>query len=273
MKAVNHYRDTYGVVMGSKMTIAPGNVEYVADAVISLIEHGYVDINLNCVYEKGWTAEHAKILYQQLKRLGDYLLENGLDETVSVSMFDQSLFHPKREDDLQNWCGGTGLMLAVDWKGDLYPCIRYMESSLGDIAKPLIIGNVWDGILQSHEQKCICECLDCINRRTQSTDECFYCPVAEGCSWCSAYNYQEFGTADHRATYICIMHKARALANAYYWNKALRIREPGSGRRFKIWLPEEDALKIISEDEWKLLKFLESGRELNGTADQENHGA
>jgi hypothetical protein len=69
------------------------------------------------------------------------------------------------------------------------------------------------------------------------------------------------------------MHKARALANAYYWNKALRIREPGSGRRFKIWLPEEDALKIISEDEWKLLKFLESGRELNGTADQENHGA
>ena len=36
---------------------------------------------------------------------------------------------------------------------------------------------------------------------------------------CSAYNFQEFGTVDKRATYICVMHKARALANVYFWNK------------------------------------------------------
>ena len=28
-----------------------------------------------------------------------------------------------------------------------------------------------------------------------------------------------FGTANKRATYICKMHKARVLANYYYWNK------------------------------------------------------
>ena len=52
------------------------------------------------------------------------------------------------------------------------------------------------------------------------------------------------------------MHKARALANAYYWNKVYRISDPN--KRFKIWIPEEWALEIIDEDEWKLLKWLES---------------
>jgi radical SAM protein with 4Fe4S-binding SPASM domain len=38
-------------------------------------------------------------------------------------------------------------MIAVDYKGDIYPCIRYMESSLGNSAPPIIIGNVYDGIM------------------------------------------------------------------------------------------------------------------------------
>ena len=62
------------------------------------------------------------------------------------------------------------------------------------------------------------KCLDCITRRSQSTDECFNCPIAGGCAWCSAYNYQITGTPDKRVTYICVMHKARVLANEYYWH-------------------------------------------------------
>jgi len=80
-------------------------------------------------------------------------------------------------------------MISVDWKGDIYPCIRYMESSLGDDQEPMIIGNVYDGIMVT-EKQCNCvECLRAIDRRSQSTDECFNCPIAEGCSWCTAYNY------------------------------------------------------------------------------------
>ena len=43
------------------------------------------------------------------------------------------------EEDLKkNWCGvGEGKMLAINYKGELYPCIRFMESSLGKDAKPL----------------------------------------------------------------------------------------------------------------------------------------
>lgn len=260
ISAVDHYLKTYDAKMGSKMTIAPGNVAFVYDAVLGLVEKGYTEINLNCVYEEGWTLEHAKILYQQLKKIADYLLENKLYEDVCLSIFDQQAFCPLGEEDNNNWCGGTGAMLSVDWKGDLYPCIRYMESSLGGEREPIVIGDVYNGIKHTEKQCQVCDALDCITRRSQSTDECFYCPIARGCSWCSAYNYQCFGTANKRATFICIMHKARALANAYYWNKCYRMYEPN--KRFKIWMPEEWALEIIDADEFMLLKVLESALEI-----------
>ena len=257
ISAVQHYMKTYNLyTMGSKMTLAPENIMHTRVAVESLFDQGYRIIHLNCVYEEGWNMEHAKILYQQLKELADYMIESGRFIDSQLSIFDQSQFGPKDENDLQNWCGGTGAMLAVDWKGDLYPCLRYMESSLGTDQPPMIIGNVERGILTLPHECDIADCLNCIDRRTQSTDECFNCPIAGGCSWCSAYNYQKFGTPDHRATFICCMHKARALANAYYWNKVYRIMEPD--KRFKIFIPKDWAMEIIDESEWELLKVLES---------------
>lgn len=243
-----------GYYMGSKITVAPGNLPYLYDAVIHMVELGYDEINANVVYEKGWTLEHAKEYYRQLIRLADYWVDNNLVDTHYLALFIESFFKPKGEDDLQNWCGGTGYMLSMDPEGYLYPCIRYMESSLGSERKPLRIGHVDEGIAQT---KCTKNCLDCLNaidRRTQSTDECFYCPIAEGCSWCSAYNYQVNGTPDSRCTYICDMHKARSLANVYFWNKW--YRKTGSDRIFGMYCPEEWALQIVEEKEYQMLKDL-----------------
>lgn len=252
---VRHYVDILGGRMGSKMTLAPQNIMHTFSALKSLLEEGYTDINLNCVYEEGWTVEHAKILYEQLKQSAEYLINNRLHDKVRVSMFEEHFFHPKAEDDLDNWCGGDGRMISVDWRGDIYPCIRYMESSLGTDQEPLCIGNVYTGIFTTEKQRHCSDCLKCITRRTQSTDECFYCPIAEGCSWCTAYNYQLNGTPDKRATFICIMHKARALGNCYYWNLAYRAFN--IPKRMKLWLPDEQALEIISQDELTLLRRLE----------------
>ena len=229
---------------------------YTFDAVKSIIESGYDDININCVYEEGWTAEHAKILYDQLKILADYMIDNNLVETHRVAMFEEKFFHSKEPTDNDNWCGGNGAMISVDWKGDIYPCIRYMESSLGTEIKPLIIGNVYDGIMTKKCEKDCVECMRNITRRSQSTDECFNCPIAEGCSWCTAYNYQTFGTVDKRATFICIMHKARCLANVYFWNKW--YRKQNLEKRFKNNMPDDWSLEIIDKDELDMLKKLES---------------
>lgn len=246
-----------GYYMGSKITIAPGNLKYLNSAIMHMVELGYKDINANVVYEKGWTIDHAKEYYQQLKTLADYWVEHDMVEDTYLALFEEEFFHPKEETDLENWCGGTGLMLSMDPDGWLYPCIRYMESSLGTDRKPLRIGHVNFGIAQRECDKSCVDCLNKIDRRTQSTDECFYCPIAEGCSWCSAYNYQENGTPDSRCTYICDMHKARALANVYFWNSW--YHKIGSQKRFVNYCPDEWALTIISESELKMLKDLEKG--------------
>ena len=148
-------------------------------------------------------------------------------------------------------------MIALDYKGDIYPCLRYMESSLGDDAPPLIIGNITNGIMTLPEHIKNAQLCQSVNRLTQSSEECIKCPIAAGCSWCQAYNYQDsHGNINHRATYICPMHKATSLANVYYWN--LYFRLSNMPYRFKMWLPKEEALKIINEEEYDLLFKLQS---------------
>ena len=253
---VRHFVDVLGGIMGSKMTLAPTNVMYTFEAVKSLIEQGYTEINLNCVFEKGWTEKDATILYHQLIELANYVLENDLEDKVYIAMFIENFFSPKLRTDISNWCGGNGAMISVDWKGDIYPCIRYMESSLGTDLEPLIVGNVYDGIMTDAKCRNCIIALKQVDRISQSTEECINCPIAEGCAWCQAYNYQDSGgNFNHRATYICVMHKARALANAYFWN--LYYWKHNETKRFKIWLPDEECLKIISQEELDLLKALQ----------------
>lgn len=249
-----------GNYLGSKITIAPGNITYLADSLMAMVKDGYEDINANCVYEKGWTIEHATELYVQCKKFTNEFIKEYDNDDFYISLLNDIIGAPMSEDNNKNWCGGTGAMLAMDPDGNLFPCLRYMESSLGNNRPPVIIGNVKTGMMQKEcEKKCV-ECLNKINRRSQSTDECFYCPIAEGCSWCSAYNYQEFGTADKRATYICEMHKARVLANVYYWNTY--HKKMNDGKVTDLWVPRSWAVPIIGEKEYEELVKLT--KELGG---------
>ena len=250
-KAAIDCRDRYGQ-RGTKITIAPENIKFVALASIHMIELGFEYIHANCVYEAGWTKEHALTLYNELKAVADYIIDRGLHDKLYFSMFDDDYFKPMSEDDLTNWCGGTGEMLAVDYKGQVYPCLRYMENSLAGTQVPYIIGNINDGLgkLKLHKQRL--SVLKKIDRRTQSSDECFDCPIAKGCSWCSAYNYQIHGTPDKRVTYICIMHKARALANLYYFNKLIKAGK--YDKSYKNYITKEIATEVIDEKELLMLE-------------------
>jgi radical SAM peptide maturase (CXXX-repeat target family) len=252
MAAVRHYVDVLGGDMGSKMTIAPENVIYTYEAVVSLIENGYTDINLNCVYEAGWTIEHAKILYAELKKIADYLIENNLVEDISLSIFDENYGHADIDD--KNWCGGTGLMLALSPDGEYFPCLRYMKSSLAGKQDPYSIGNVDCGIGKSTNFQDRLKCLSCIKKSTQSTEKCLTCPIASGCGWCSAYNYEVYGTPNKRATFICQMHQARVLATSYLWNTW--HKKINSTERYSLDIPEDWALEIINEKEFNFLKEL-----------------
>jgi uncharacterized protein len=240
--------------VSTKLTLAPSNISYLCDAMINLINLGLSDVHANCVFEKGWEIEHAKIMYQEMKKLADYIIDNDIYTKFNTSLFSDTIGSPMSPDDNKNYCGGTGLMLAVDIDGNFYPCLRYTPFSLNGKVKPMIIGNVYNGIAISSKEKDCINCLNCITRRSQSTDECFNCPIASGCAYCSAYNYEDTGTPNKRVTYICDMHKARCLSTAYYFNKL--YKKLGMPDRFIMNVPKEWALKIISEDEFNMLQAM-----------------
>lgn len=253
--AVDDYTRKYGKgSLPTKMTIAPGNVRNLYEAVVAMIEYGYPMVNFNPVYEDVWTTEDARVFYQQLKKLADYLINNNKLDPLVCPYLSPMYCHPMMPDDDHNWCGGTGAMLAIDWQGNLYPCIRYMPNALGDSREPYIIGTVKDGIRSTKEQCDRLDCLDCITRKSQSTDECFNCPIASGCGWCSGYCYELYGTPNKRTTFICDLHKARALALTYMWNKY--YKKIKSKDIFKMNIPDNWALQIVDSDELSMLKQL-----------------
>lgn len=249
IKAAKHYMKHYDKNLGSKMTLSIDNINYTFLALVNLWENGYNYIHANCVYEKGWTIEHARVLYNELKKVADYLLNNHLEKIKGTSILNLDLSQQKNISD-QNFCGGNGNMLAIDYKGDLYPCLRYMESSIGQNQLPYIIGNVDDGIGYNQQTKDMIAGLD-VTYKSQSPQDCIECPVSSECGWCSALNYQEFGTINKRTTYTCLMHKARVLANYYYQNKM--------GGNYPFLINRQDAIDIIGEDETNYLMELANG--------------
>lgn len=253
-----------GYYMGSKITMSPENITYVADSLEQMIKDNYADINANFVYEEGWEPKHAKECYKQIKTFTDKTLMDFDMNDYAISFLVNNAT-PMSVLDNKNWCGGTGDMLSMDPDGYLYPCIRYMESSLGTDIKPLRIGDVHTGLVQKPEEKKCIDCMNAVTRRSQSTDECWYCPVAQGCGWCSGYNYQVFGTVNKRTVFTCIMHKARALATAYYTNK--HIASGDAGTPVDIYLSENEAVAVIGREYYdELVKITEEiGGNVNKT--------
>lgn len=227
----------------SKMTFVPDSIKYISDSVIMMIEEGCRDIYCNCAFEPYYTEEDGKALFEQLRKVSDYLVENKLD--VFISMLDDFIGGQSMTD--QNYCGGTGNMLAFDPNGDAYPCVRYCPISIGkEKASKIKIGDYKDGLYHTDEQKSIKKMLDSITMKSQSEQKCIDCPVSAGCAWCSAHHYEIYGTPNKRSTNICLAHKARVLAVYYYINK--RFIEIGDCKPKKIKIPYEEAVSLIGED-------------------------
>lgn len=236
----------------TKVTIAPENIMYLSEASLHLFELGYKFLYCNVVFEDVWNQEHASMLYGQLKMLSDHIIENELYTSHLNSMFSESIGGAIPCEDNSNWCGGDGSMLAIGTDGECYPCLRYMSYAFANKDRdPMVIGNIYEGIKNQNECDHL-SCLSCITRRSQSTDECFNCEISQGCAWCSAFNYDCFGTADKRTIYHCEMHKARVLANVYYWNTL--YRKLNLSTRYKLNVPSEWALEIICPQELEHLK-------------------
>lgn len=245
--AMRHYRDVYcqGRLLDIKVTIAPENLPYLDEIFEFFLAENAIGLNANPIFEHCWTIEEAKIFYKKLLHLADVLLSES--SRHPTFLFSETDYRPLTQDGNTNYCGGTGGMLAFDPDGQAYPCLRYMSTSLGTDQPPLVIGNTHN-IYTLPEHKKILNEFKSITRDSQSTDECLNCSIAIGCGWCSAYNYQLYGTCNKRCTNCCWMHRARSLANVYYWN--LYYHKHSSEKRFPLYLDKSLALQLISADEY-----------------------
>jgi radical SAM peptide maturase (CXXX-repeat target family) len=250
--ALKHYRDNYYPNPSTKVTIAPENLKDFEKIINFFLSNNITDIHINPAFEPEWTYEDAQAYYYELRKIANILLENP---NFSFSIFREQSFSPLPETELNTYCGGNGDMLAFDPFGKAYPCVRYMTSSLGNDVPPLIIGD-YNGLYITEEQKEILSSLKSITRRTENTDECFFCPIARGCGECSAWNYQSAKKLGCRNINICPMHKAASLANVYFWNKYYRLHKINA--RFRMFLSKTEALRIIDRTEYFLLRALES---------------
>lgn len=205
----------------TKVTISSADIPYIYESVLHLYSLGIHEVNINCVFEDVWKEGDDAKFEEQLMQLADAIIDGGYYEDYACSFFSEHIgkpLDPKLEN--QNWCG-AGRMLSVDAAGNFYPCTRFAAYSLRS-KKPIIIGNVRDGIDQNKLRPFLT-----LDRLTQSPQECIDCEVASGCAWCQGENYDaaQTNTIYQRATAICLMHKARVRANNYYWNKLFRKLE------------------------------------------------
>lgn len=229
----------------TKLTYSPENISYVADGVINLLNLGFDVIHGNPVFENVWEDKHAYLYYLELKKIANHIIEKEIEPRIYISMLDPEKMHEYRcEEDLnKNYCGvgEKGMMASIDYTGNIYPCIRFMPSSLGDEVQPFIVGHIDTGIdFEGDNFKSACR----LTVKSMSPEECLNCSIASGCGWCSAYCYQT-GNLNCRSTYHCLMHVAEAAAAKY-----LQLKTQGTS---SIILPEDKVKKFLPSEDFYLL--------------------
>ena len=199
-------------VASTKVTVASDDLPMVRESVLHLYSIGIKHISINVVFEDVWKPGDDAILEAELLSLADAIIDNELYVHHTCSFFSETIGRPRTDNN--NWCG-AGRMLAIDCRGDFYPCHRFTPFSLVN-RKAEPVGSCFAGLLRNRLRPFLC-----LDLTTQSHRECIDCAVATGCAWCQGANYDSAATDTiyERATYICAMHKARVRANNYYWHK------------------------------------------------------
>lgn len=202
---------------GTKSTFASEDLKYLKDSIIHLWNLGIKDVSSNLVYEDVWKEGDPELFENQLKELADYVLDNELYDEYAVSYFEPKVGLPIAKEDLnQNRCGAGYKSLAFDNKGNIYPCVHFIEMCFDNENhyKKSIIGNIYDGI---DKEKLIPYAAT--SWRAVSPEKCLNCEVGTGCGWCLAVDLDQNGSILERTTAICEMHKANARANKYFWKE------------------------------------------------------
>ena len=203
---------------GTKITLSPDNINYLFNGIKNMVGLGFHYINVNCCFENIWENTNPELLLIELIKISNWIKENNLYDKIYITLLNSDNYTPINQEELnKSWCGAgdNGGMLALDYQGNYYPCIRFMKSSLGENIKPIIIGNNEHGLFFTKQEKNNQKCLQNCTRKNLSSEECLKCSIASGCSWCVGHDYSYYGNLNQKTNFICNMYKISALGTKY----------------------------------------------------------
>jgi radical SAM peptide maturase (CXXX-repeat target family) len=213
MNGFDFWKDTYGFI-AIKATLNHEAIPYLYESIKNLINLDINAIYMNTIFENVWEKTDPDLFYEQLIKAADYILDNKLYKRYFVSLFDINTTLSKDLYRKSNWCGCGSSMIAVDYNGDLFPCLRFKTLSK---MKPFSIGNIDTEI----DYKKLLPFYFCHN--LEKAPDCKNCEAQAICPTCTAFSYDETGSIFNKVGYMCEMHKARKRANDYYWNKMAEL--------------------------------------------------
>lgn len=208
---------------GTKVTLAPENLEHLVGAIQHLYSLGYHNIPANCVFEDVWKDEHQKIFYDKLIELANWIIDNDIYNDLFTTLFEERFVKLPSKEEKETlkttaYCGGNGRMVAVAPDGKIYPCLRYMKHSLNNQPERPI-GELNIGYYTDKKTTDWYRRLQAVTTYSSADNECKNCPVLAYCPTCIALQYDATGDPNRKTKYHCKMFKAQLAANYYYWTK------------------------------------------------------
>ena len=190
-----------------KMTVPPNSLDYLYEGFLFLYEKGCIpDVALAA--ETTFSRKHKDILISELKKIiGFYSVHHDLPVTEFL-FFPFERLSPSFPD--KRWekhrCGIESARLAIDTKGNFYPC----QTFISDFQKEYSIDNIQrvNQQIRSHTWRDL-------------FDACNNCLIREICSPCYGLNYSYRGAINAIDVGMCDVTTIVALASANLWTNIL----------------------------------------------------
>lgn len=200
------------------MVISHEDLPYLSESVIHHLKLGIKDIYISLVVEDVWKNTDDIIFEKELMIVADYVIDNRLWNTISLSPFRLELGLPETDEHIYP-CGTP--MYVFDADENIYTCVRFVNYSLRE-KNARIIGNIREGIDYNKMRPLLA-----FDRESCYPKQCIKCEISSCCRWCPAENYDSSltGTIYQRTTTVCKLHKANVRVKNYYWNKINMLEE------------------------------------------------
>lgn len=194
--------------LSTKSTLNHESLPYLFESFKFLMNDLKIEnIFMNPVFEDVWKDNDDKIFLSQLLKIADFLLEDNNYQKCNISLFNEKFINGNVS--IEQRCGAGLSMIAVDSKGDIYPCIRFKTTKK---VEPYKIGNISTKIYNN-------KILAFKFSHIYEDNDCKECKLRNVCNRCLGCEYNETGKLFVRTKYACKMYKALYEANEYFFNK------------------------------------------------------